>query len=190
MDPRSSLETRYRAARHTSDTSVDEALAAADDPLLAPSARPSRHTKTKYLQSKLGSITRHKKWFLVAAAIIVVSLVAWRGISLLWSGIPGVKTNAYQAVFLTDGTQYVGKLANLDAGHYKLTNAYFITTNSTPVVSDSGSQQNATNQVALVKLETGLLNAENEMIIPKDKVLFYENLKSDGQAAKLIDNNK
>jgi hypothetical protein len=28
------------------------------------------------------------------------------------------------------------------------------------------------------------------MIIPKDKVLFYENLKPDGQAAKLLDRNK
>jgi hypothetical protein len=65
-----------------------------------------------------------------------------------------------------------------------------VTANSTPVVSDQSSQQSSSNQVALVKLETGLLGSENEMTIPKDKVLFYENLKSDGQAAKLLDSNK
>lgn len=131
-----------------------------------------------------------KKWIFVAVAAVALVLVG----SMMWHlfnpGIAGVDKSKYQAIFLVDGTQYVGKLNNLDSGHYKLTNAYFVTANSTPVVSDQGSKQNSSNQVALVKLETGLLNAENEMMVPKDKVLFYENLKSDGQAAKLLDNSK
>lgn len=105
------------------------------------------------------------------------------------SSVTGVKKDYYQAVFLIDGTQYVGRLTSQDSGHYKLMNVYFVSSAEQPIVSDSSSAQ-TTGQVSLTKLEAGLLNAENEMIIPKDKVLFYENLKPDGQAAKLLDRNK
>lgn len=189
MESPSSLETRYRAAQTDSSPEPKDVRDSFfdDEPVQHESRRQHKKQTPKFNLGKLG---KAKKWVIFG---IVLVLVIWLG-SLLWGmfnpGIPGVDAGKYQAVFLTDGTQYVGKLTNLDGSHYKLKNAYFVTANSTPVVSDQGSSQSSSNQVALVKLETGLLNAENEMTIPKDKVLFYENLKSDGSAAKLLDSDK
>lgn len=186
MESPTSLESRYRAAQHdpvpeTKDSFFD------DVPVQHESRRQNRKKIPKLPLDKLG---KAKKWIIIGVAVIALLWV----VGIVWSmfnpGIAGVDKSKYQAVFLVDGTQYVGKLTNLDGNHFKLTGAYFVTANSTPVVSDQSSQQSSSNQVALVKLETGLLGSENEMTIPKDKVLFYENLKSDGQAAKLLDNNK
>lgn len=186
MESSSSLESRYKAAQHDQVPEAKDSFFD-DIPTRHESRRQNKLKMPKLNLNKFGSV---KKWGIVV--VVVVGLV-WAG-SIVWGifnpGIAGVDTGRYQAVFLVDGTQYVGKLVHLDSGHYKLTNAYFVTANASPVVSDQGSQQSSSNQVALVKLETGLLGSENEMTIPKDKVLFYENLKSDGQAAKLLDSNK
>lgn len=188
MESPSSLETRYRAARH--DPAPEEAKDSFFDDIPVQHEARTQNRKNKLPKFSLDKLGRAKKWIIAAAVVVVLLLIG----SVIWGmlnpGIAGVDNGKYQAVFLVDGTQYVGKLTNLDGGHYKLTSAYFVTANSTPVVSDQSSQQSSSNQVALVKLETGLLGSENEMTIPKDKVLFYENLKSDGQAAKLLDSNK
>lgn len=186
MESPSSLETRYRAAQQGPAPTAEDSFF--DD---APTSQESRRLHRKKVPKfDVGRLGKMKKWVII---VVIVIAVAWIG-SVVWGllnpGIAGVDKGKYQAVFLIDGTQYVGKLANLDGGHYKLTSAYFVTANTTPVVSDDGSDQNGSGQVALMKLETGLLNAENEMTIPKDKVLFYENLKADGRAAQLIDANK
>lgn len=136
---------------------------------------------------------RAKSWvtvrarFVVGAVLVLVAATAvWWWISRVGSsGVPGIESDKFQAVFLIDGTAYVGKLQSLDNDHYKLTNAYFITAASTPVTSDK-DVQGASQGVALSRLDTGLLSPQNEIIIPKDKVILYENLKSDGNAAKLI----
>lgn len=185
MESPSGLEKRFRAVHEPTPKAEGSFF---DDIPARP--EPLRKNRKNTVKRIMGMLIKSKKLIIVGA---VVLLVLWLGVALwnaLHPGIPGVDQAKYQAVFLVDGTQYVGKLTNLDSNHYKLTSAFFVTANTTPVVSDQSSRQNATNQVALVKLDTGLLNSENEMTIPKDKVLFYENLKSDGQAAKLIDNNK
>ena len=186
MESPSSLETRYRAAQHNPTPEAKDSFFD-DAPTPHETRRQNRTKAPKFSLNKLG---KAKKWIIIGVAAVAL---LWIG-SVVWgmfnSGIAGVDRGKYQAVFLVDGTQYVGKLTNLDGNHYRLTNAYFVTTNSSPVVSDEGSQQSTSNQVALVKLETGLLGSENEMTIPKDKVLFYENLKPDGQAAKLLSDNK
>lgn len=133
---------------------------------------------------------RHRRWIIIAVIVFVIAALACWWFGGTQSGIPGVDKAKYQAVFLVDGTQYVGKLTRLDDSHYKLTNAFYVSANQTPVASDEAATPASGGQVALVKLESGLLNAENEITIPKDKVLLYENLKPDGQAAKLIDSNK
>ncbi len=183
MDSSSNLETRYKAAQqgrgsHELDSFFD------DD------KKPAVRTRHVAPKMSMNMWQKYKKWLIALAALIVVAVGVKLVLGLVQPSVPGVNPNSYQAVFLVDGTQYVGKLVNLDGGHYKLTNAYFITSAQAPVVSEKGAQPTTGNQVSLVKLETGLLTAENEMTIPKDKVLFYENLKADGQAAKLLDAEK
>jgi len=187
MESPSSLETRYRATQHIA--SPGPGNSPTEDARPQPELPRRRHGRLPKLNT--GKLGGARKWLIIAIILVVTLAIGAVGRGLLSPGVPvGVNSNKYQAVFLIDGTQYVGKLTDFGGGHYKLSNAYFVTASAAPVVSDESSQQNTTGQIALMKLETGLLSAENEMTIPKDKVLFYENLKPEGNAAQLIDNNK
>ena len=92
----------------------------------------------------------------------------------------------YQAVFLTNGQVYFGKLQTLNGGYLKLNDIYYLETNSTDT---SASLQNATSTAAnvqLIKLGSEIHGPDDEMIINKDQVLFFENLKNDSTVAKSI----
>lgn len=186
MQGSSNLETRYRAAQQGQP---DESASRRDTVDTAAAERPAASTRTEPMKTSHRKRPGKRTWLLLV--LLAGALLAWLVLSrLLAPPLIGVNQNQYQAVFLTDGTQYVGKLEAYDSAHYKLTSAYFVSSSQTPQVSDKGSAPTASNQVALVKLENGLLGAENTMTIPRDKVLFYENLKPDGQAAKLLQKNQ
>ena len=182
MDPVSNLSARQRAAETRHESPAPNSFFD-DEP-------EARHSNKKPIKTYGGLFRTYKKPITIAVCLLLFVVALRFLLCMMSSGaIVGVKKDLYQAVFLTDGTQYVGRLVSLDDTHYKLTNAFYVSASQTPVASDKSSQASG-GQVALVKLEAGLLTAENEIIIPKDKVLLYENLKADGQAAKLIDSNK
>lgn len=96
-----------------------------------------------------------------------------------------VKKDKFQAVFLNDqsGQVYFGKLTVVNARYYKLTDIYYVRVDSAVQPDKSGqSQQN----ISLAKLGNELHGPEDEMYISRDKVLFWENLKDDGQVVKAI----
>ena len=101
----------------------------------------------------------------------------------------------YQAVFLNNGQVYFGKL-DLDHGWVKLSDIYYLQltedlqpastnsdANTQPTGTDAGSQQ---QQIQLVKLGSELHGPEDEMFIAKDKILFWENMKSDSKVMQSI----
>jgi hypothetical protein len=101
-----------------------------------------------------------------------------------------VKKDKYQAVFLTsqDGQVYFGKLVAFNQSYYKLTDIFYVRVENK--IQPEGQQQ-ATNtaaqqSISLAKLGNELHGPDDEMFISKDKVLFWENLKEDGQVVKAI----
>ena len=101
-----------------------------------------------------------------------------------------VKKGKYQAVFLNsqDGQVYFGKLAAYNQQYYRLTDIFYVRVENK--IQPEGQQQ-ATNtaaqqSISLAKLGNELHGPEDEMFISKDKVLFWENLKDDGQVVKAI----
>lgn len=139
------------------------------------------------------------KWFLVknTVGIIIILLIVAAGI---WWGVAGrsgssmsqVNSKEYQAVFLTNGQVYFGKLVAYNHSYLKLTDIYYLqvqqnvqpTGNSTNSSSSSSSSSNGNAQ--LVKLGNELHGPEDQMFIPPDQVLFWENLKSSGKVAQAI----
>ena len=101
-----------------------------------------------------------------------------------------VKKGKYQAVFLNsqDGQVYFGKLAAYNQQYYKLTDIFYVRVENK--IQPEGQQQatsTASQQsISLAKLGNELHGPEDEMFISKDKVLFWENLKDDGQVVKAI----
>jgi hypothetical protein len=91
-----------------------------------------------------------------------------------------VQTDKYQAVFVnvngTNGGQvYFGKITSLTPQYIRLANVFYIQNQST---------DQASSNYNLVKLGCELHGPTDEMVINRNEVFFWENLKSDGQVAQ------
>ncbi len=128
---------------------------------------------------------------LVAAALIAFSILLVQRTSAS-AQIDGSK---YQAVFFTNGQVYFGKLESLSGGYFKLNDIFYL--QSSDSNSDNGSNpqktdKNASN-VQLIKLGSEIHGPTDEMVINRDQVLFFENLKPDSKVTDSIgkyNNNK
>lgn len=132
-------------------------------------------------------------WVILALVVVVLIVVAVLFRDKLFAGKEGgaamtAKTGEYQAVFLTNGQVYFGKLADGGDRYIKLTDIYYLQVNQPQI---QGSQQNAQQaqqqpQLQLVKLGNELHGPVDEMHINRDQVLFYEDMKADGKVAQAI----
>lgn len=125
---------------------------------------------------------------LIILALFGVIYFTTRAVSTV-SADNAVKRNEFQAVFLTNGQVYFGKLAHTGGDYVKLTDIFYLQVNNsgsqTPVQpSNSGSTAN--QQVSLAKLGNELHAPEDEMFISRSQVLFWENLKSSGKVVQAI----
>jgi cytoskeletal protein RodZ len=149
---------------------------------------------------------RHKKreltmWARIALLVIVVVVV----IVVVWwlvamhrnttsnSEANAVNTSEYQAVFLTNGQVYFGKLKVVNPVYLKLTDIYYLQVQSSTSGTTSASQLSDTSSsskgssVQLVKLGNELQGPEDMMAINREQVLFWENLKPSGKVTQAID---
>lgn len=96
-----------------------------------------------------------------------------------------VDTSKNQAVFLNNGQVYFGKVTELNKGYVTLANIYYLRVNQ-QVQPGQQSQQASQNDVSLVKLGCELHGPQDVMVINREQVTFWENLKDDGQVSKAI----
>ncbi len=127
----------------------------------------------------------------VVAAVVVVLLVL--GVWFAWSkmgGDAGVKSGQYQAVFLTNGQVYFGKVSDVNNGYVKLSDIYYLQVQQSVQPTDKSKSSNDQSQVSLAKLGSELHGPEDSMNINRDQVLFWENLKNDGKVVQAINSYK
>jgi hypothetical protein len=104
-----------------------------------------------------------------------------------------VKTEQFQAVFLDNGQVYFGKLASVNNDYVRLSDIYYLQVEQQiqPDQDDPNSQDDdAQPQISLAKLGNELHGPEDEMFILRDKIVFWENLKGEGQVVQAINNFK
>ena len=99
--------------------------------------------------------------------------------------------SGYQAVFLTNGQVYFGKLSHAESPYVRLTDIYYLQVNqqlqptgATGATAAAAAQ--AQPQLSLVKLGNELHGPTDQMEINSSQVLFYEDLKADGKVAQAI----
>lgn len=125
--------------------------------------------------------------------VIVLLVVAVLAAGVFWwmnrenSVVSQINQDKYQAVFFTNGQVYFGKLSLLGDDYFKLQDVYYLRTDS----EDSKNPQKTTKQdagdVQLIKLGTQEIHGpEDEMTISESQVLFFENIKDDGDVGKSI----
>lgn len=121
----------------------------------------------------------------VVLGYLILSLFGLVGSS---GAAPMVDNSKYQAVFLSNGQVYFGKLGQAGAEYMKLTEVFYLQKKT--AAADEANPQDAaaqsTEDVELVKLGNEIHGPEDTMLIAKEQVLFYENLKSDSTVAKTI----
>ncbi len=95
-----------------------------------------------------------------------------------------VKEDKLQAVFLNGGQVYFGKITNLNNQYMRLANIYYLRVNQ-QVQPDANAAQSQ-NDISLVKLGCELHGPEDSMVINREQVIFWENLKDEGQVAEAV----
>jgi len=128
---------------------------------------------------------------LIIAAVIVIALVALLIFTNGKNSGAAIDKSKYQAVFFTNGQVYFGKLSTMNDSYLKLTDIYYLQTQSDSN-SEANPQETSSDQsdVQLVKLGKEIHGPEDEMIISKDQLLFYENIKADGKVGQSIESYK
>lgn len=129
-----------------------------------------------------------KKVILVSVGIIIAVAVIVLAVLTIYRSSVGSLINAseYQAVFFTNGQVYFGKLQLLSNNYLKLTGIFYLQTNPTDPTNPQQAATDASASVQLVPLGGEIHGPENEMLINRDQVLFFENLKPDGKVSQSI----
>jgi hypothetical protein len=117
---------------------------------------------------------------LVLILLVVLVLIARTqlfraGIATLFapSAAEVIDRGSYQAVFLTNGATYFGKLQEQGDGWFLLSDVFYLS-----VSDESGTQ--------LIKRGSEPQGPREPMIIPRQQVLFIENLRDDSDIVNLI----
>ena len=100
-----------------------------------------------------------------------------------------IDNNRYQAVFLSNGQVYFGKLHTYNGDYMKLTNIYYLQTKSSSTSSTNPQKTSSQDEsnVQLIKLGSEIHGPDDEMLVSKEQILFFENLKKDSQVSASID---
>ena len=134
---------------------------------------------------------RFGKFFSIGSIVLLVSIAILVGALAGYfafgnNGDEGqyVNKNEYQAVFVnvngTSGGQvYFGHIQSLTPNFVDLTNVFYIQ-------NQSNSNSSSNNSYTLVKLGCELHGPEDQMVINRSQVYFWENLKSSGQVSQKI----
>lgn len=144
-------------------------------------------------QSRFSTDEKSQKKFILplVGVIVTVALVVigWSVWSHMQSPGTAIDSGKYQAVFFTNGHVYFGKLSPMNSDSMKLTEVFYLQSQSTEVTETDSTGQPSNNQ-SIIKLGDEVHGPEDAMIINKEHILFYENLKPDGKVAQAIEEYK
>jgi hypothetical protein len=105
-----------------------------------------------------------------------------------------VKAGDWQAVFLSNGQVYFGKLKNVNSAYPVLEDIYYLQVQEVPIqpAEPAGGQagvqpaQQTTQQTILVKFGTEIHKPMDKMFLNRDHILFYEDLAEDSDVINSI----
>lgn len=122
--------------------------------------------------------------YLIVIVVLAYALWTTKGFGL-WKGSEEVKTGNYQAVFLTNGQVYFGRLAGATSSYATLEDVYYL-----QVQKIQPADEKSQGKLTLIKLGNELQAPVDMMKINKDQILFYEDLKEEGKVMQAIQRYK
>ncbi len=136
-------------------------------------------------------ITKEKKrggmigWLIFAVVVIAAGALWWSG--AFGQAVAGSSMD-YQAVFLTNDQVYFGKLSQASSQYSVLREVYYLQVTQPLQPKDQNAPP--VQNINLVKLGGELHGPQDKMVINRDHILFFEDLKSDSQVVKAIQQYK
>jgi len=139
-----------------------------------------------------------KGWKVLVVILIIVIIVILGYFAFVamgkGSGIAGDKIapvdNSWQAVFLTNGQVYFGKVKAVGDKTLSLGDIYYLQVITRPLqTSQVGDQPVQTQQeLTLIKLGNEIHGPQDAMLINRDQILLTEKLKNDSKVVEAINN--
>ena len=129
------------------------------------------------------------KAIVILLVVVIVVLLAFDVLGVVPLGImPQISGGGYQAVFLSNGQVYFGKLLRQSSQYPTLREVYYLQITQPPQPILEGTTPPA--NINVVKLGGELHGPTDEMRINRDHILFIENLKSDSRVVQAIEQFK
>lgn len=154
------------------------APANSDQPAASSTPKKSKGAR-KYSNLKLVSVVLLYSLTILLIAVAIYAFVVGGRTS---DQSKYVSEGNYQAVFLNGGQVYFGKITSANSKYMILNDIYYLRVNQQVQPGQQASQ----NDISLVKLGCELHGPQDQMVINQEQVVFWENLKSDGQVAKAV----
>lgn len=154
----------------------------------APAGGGGGSKPSKSLHWKQSPMWLRVSWLvlLFSGTILVVAMLA-----LMYFGGGGerslVDKDKKQAVFLTNGQVYFGNINKINDDFIELRAIYYLNVSQQVQPKDQKANEQQNQSISLVKLGCELHGPVDQMIINRDQVTFWENLKTDGQVSKAVD---
>lgn len=153
---------------------------------------PSEHMPSSHGNSKL-------PWVILVLVVIILAGAGFLLRDKLFTSSSKDKTEAvmtkasgYQAVFLTNGQVYFGKLSDASSDYVTVKDIYYLQVTQPPLQGSQQSQAQAQAQaqaqpqLSLVKLGNELHGPVDEMKINRTQILFYEDMKENAKVMEAI----
>jgi hypothetical protein len=157
--------------------------------------KPQQQPEGRTAVTPVSNVRSDKKnsniYILIVAFLLILTLVAgliWMFIYKTNSQLVGVDSSKNQALFLTNGQVYFGKLSKADGKTVKIENIFYLQVQQDVQPKAEGEQKPGETQ--LIKLGAELHGPEDSMYIDRSQVLFWENLKNDGKVTQAINQYK
>ena len=131
-------------------------------------------------------------WWFILGGLIALATLAYIAVSVFGIGSP-IDRSKYQAVFLTNGQVFFGKLSGWGSTRPILNDVYYFqATGNTDAKQDEQAEAiSPTNGTqTLIKLGDEVHRPVDKLILNSDAILFVENIEDDGQVMEAIKKNK
>lgn len=130
-----------------------------------------------------------KSWVLLVAVIVVVAIAGYIVFMMPAASLGGgASSAAYQAVFLVNNQVYFGKVYSPSSQFMTLKDIYYLQVQQQ--IQPVQGAANPSTAINLVKLGGELHGPTDEMRINRDQILLIEDLRSDSNVVKAIENYK
>jgi len=124
--------------------------------------------------------------------LAVIILLFWSVNSLFFNNRNIVRLSnwadvtKYQAVFLSNGQVYFGKVADVNSQTLVLENIYYLRSNSALQTGEATTTSQLSDNFALIKLGNEIHGPQDKMSINLNQVLFTEDLKDSSKVVEAI----